>query len=93
MPDLPDALTFVADGHRVAHFGHWLAAGAPPIEEAEVTVEVRGTLLVAIHIADTAPARASLPKYMPLLSLLETLLRQIHDEIFPALEPFAQPPH
>jgi hypothetical protein len=93
MRDFPNALTFVADGHRVAHFGHWLAAGAPSIEEAEVSVEVRGTLQVAIHIADRAPTRGALPKYMPLLSLLETLVRQIRGEIFPALEPFVRPPH
>jgi hypothetical protein len=87
MPDLPEAPTFVADGHVVAHFGYRSAPGMPPLRESEVNVEVRGTPRVAIQIAERDPKTGALPEFMPLLNLLETLLRQIRDEIFPALEP------
>lgn len=86
MPDLPDAPTFVADGHVVAHFGYRLPPGMPPLREDEVTLDVRGTPLVAIKLAQKDPKKATVPEYMPLLSLLETMLRQIRDELFPALE-------
>jgi hypothetical protein len=87
MPDLPDAPTFVADGAIVAHFGHKVPPGEPPLRESEIVVEVRGTPLVAIRLTNQGRGKDALPGYMPLLSLLETLLRQIQSDIFPALEP------
>lgn len=90
MPDLPDGRTFVADGKQVAHFGYPVPPGAQPLQEVEVTVDIRGTLLVAVPIDEKVSRTGELPRYMPLLSLLDTIISQIREHIFPALEPYVR---
>lgn len=91
MPDLPDGPTFVANGALVAHFAYRTWPGEAALQEREIYVTVRGTPLVAIQLTDR-DSKEDLPAYMPLLDLLETLLRQIKRDIFPALEPHVPPP-
>ncbi len=83
MPNLPNAPTFVADGAVVAHFGYREQPNEPPLNEWEVTVQVSGTPLVAIRLIDENRRKGKLPGYMPLLNLLETLLRQVRDFFLP----------
>lgn len=89
MPDLPDAPTFVGDGHEIAHFAYRIAPGELPLDQSEVTIEITGSPLVAIKVIEEDPGHGVLPGFMPVVALLETVLTQIRDHVIPALEPYA----
>ncbi len=98
MPNWADGhAAFVDDGAVVAHFGYagtsavtksgiWYPAG--PLQDEEVSVEVRGSPEVALQIVD--PEAKGPRSFMPFVALVDAILWDCRHNWIPTLEPFVR---
>jgi hypothetical protein len=79
-PPIPEGGGYVADGAVCVNFG-WF--NAPPLEESEVDVKISGTPEIAVNIGIAGGI-------MPVRTAVEIIIRNVKEEVLPALESFVR---